>query len=315
MEAKLATQPNVAAGVKKLGRYVDFCAQRMCAPFPPSYETVGDFLLHLVSERNGSTRSIDNDKSQLKVTCEVRQLGWLSYTDGIRLRRLLSVVKGEDFSESNVKDALRFSTLRAIIAKLDLDDPVQLLKATVLVVPHNLLLRVGEMTAGIKVQHFTWRLAKRTRNLGFSLRLRRTKTCRTGSGVSVALDNFNHPFSAVSLLHKWWTMNGYSEKPEAYVFPAIIRGVIDHSRPMSGDFIRNLIKLSVSGLGLDPSRYSGHSLRAGGATDLFASRIPFWIIKKMGRWSSDAALKYYRSDEDVVASVRQAFQRVSLSAM
>jgi hypothetical protein len=39
--------------------------------------------------------------------------------------------------------------------------------------------------------------------------------------------------------------------------------------------------------------------------DLFASRIPYWVIKKMG-WTSDAALKYYRSEEDVVASVRQA---------
>ena len=84
---------------------------------------------------------------------------------------------------------------------------------------------------------------------------------------------------------------------------------------MSGDCLRKIIKQAVSSIGLDPTRYSGHSLRAGGATDLFAARVPYWVIKKMGRWTSDAALRYYRSEEDVVSSVRKAFQRVSKSTL
>ena len=31
----------------------------------------------------------------------------------------------------------------------------------------------------------------------------------------------------------------------------------------------------------------------------------------MGRWASDAAMGYYRSEDDVVRAVRRAFNRVS----
>jgi hypothetical protein len=73
---------------------------------------------------------------------------------------------------------------------------------------------------------------------------------------------------------------------------------------MTGAFLSGVSSMSVSSV-IDPRRFSGHSMRAGGAT-LFTSRIPYWVVKKMG-WTSDAALKYYRSEEDVVvASVRQA---------
>jgi hypothetical protein len=273
----------------------------------PSYIPVGEFLFSLVNLRQGSTRSLGNDLSHLRTQCQLRRLGWLSYDDEIRLRQFLSVVRGEDFSESKVKDALRFSI---IIATFDLNDPVQLLKATVLAVGHNMLLRVGELTSGILAHQFTWRL-----HLGFALALPRTKTYRSGSGVSIALINFDHPFSAVVLLQRWWKFNNFGQHPQAYVFPAIIRVVIMYNQPMTGDFVRSFIKASVSALGLDPNCFSGHSLRPGGATDLFASRIPYWVIKKMGRWTSDAALKYYRSEEDVVSSVMKAFKRISRVTM
>jgi hypothetical protein len=63
----------------------------------------------------------------------------------------------------------------------------------------------------------------------------------------------------------------------------------------------------VASIGLDPSKFSGHSLRGGGATDLFARCIPYYVIKKMGRWTSDAALLYFRSEADVARIAAQAF--------
>ena len=57
--------------------------------------------------------------------------------------------------------------------------------------------------------------------------------------------------------------------------------------------------------------YSGHSLRAGGATDLFVARVPYYLIKKMERWKSDAAMVYYRSEEDVCHAVSKAFSLLS----
>jgi hypothetical protein len=45
-----------------------------------------------------------------------------------------------------------------------------------------------------------------------------------------------------------------------------------------------------------PNTISGHSLRAGGATSLAASEVPFDRIQAMGRWSSDAFRIYVRKN-------------------
>ena len=136
---------------------MSFCGEMDLTPFPPSYIPVGEFLLSLVNLRQGSTRSLGNDLSHLRTQCQLRRLGWLSYDDEICLRQLLSVVRGEDFSESKVKDARRFSILVRIISTWDLNDPVQLLKATVLACGHNMLLRTGDLTSCILAHQFTLR--------------------------------------------------------------------------------------------------------------------------------------------------------------
>ena len=52
------------------------------------------------------------------------------------------------------------------------------------------------------------------------------------------------------------------------------------------------IKAIASALGFDPSRFSMHSLRIGGASALAASGAPTYYIQKMGRWKSFAFLRY-----------------------
>jgi hypothetical protein len=99
--------------------------------------------------------------------------------------------------------------------------------------------------------------------------------------------------------------SGFSNNPHAIVFSC------DCSRKNSvfsahdWCFVRSIIKSAVSELGLDPRRFSGHPcvLRCYG---FVASRIPYWVLRRWADGTSDAALKYYRSEEDVVASVRQA---------
>jgi len=44
--------------------------------------------------------------------------------------------------------------------------------------------------------------------------------------------------------------------------------------------------------GLDPTRISGHSLRAGGATLAFQADLPEELIKRLGDWRSDAFRLY-----------------------
>lgn len=47
-------------------------------------------------------------------------------------------------------------------------------------------------------------------------------------------------------------------------------------------------------------RFTGHCFRIGGTTELLLSEVSPDIVKTMGRWSSDAFLKYWRSVEDII---------------
>jgi hypothetical protein len=57
------------------------------------------------------------------------------------------------------------------------------------------------------------------------------------------------------------------------------------------NLIEVMRKLLIS-LGHDPIKYSGHSLRRGGATCGFSSGVPSELLKNHGDWHSDAYLSY-----------------------
>ena len=46
-------------------------------------------------------------------------------------------------------------------------------------------------------------------------------------------------------------------------------------------------------------RLTGHSFRIGGTTELLLNGVPTDVVKAMGRWSSDAFLRYWRSLEEL----------------
>ena len=58
----------------------------------------------------------------------------------------------------------------------------------------------------------------------------------------------------------------------------------------------NHIKHVATCLGLDPSRYSGHSLHIGGATSAVKAGLSQWQIKLLGCWNSQAYQVYIKQD-------------------
>ena len=142
----------------------------------------------------------------------------------------------------------------------------------------------------------------------FRLLLDRTKTGRTGAGVYITFRDYGG-INAVSLMRRWFDVMGLWRKPQSLIFPATTRGgALDFSKSPSGSWFRGRVKKACSSIGLNAVHYSGHSFRAGGATDLFVARVPYYIIKKKGRWISDAAMIYYRDEDDVDNAVEKAFR-------
>ena len=96
-------------------------------------------------------------------------------------------------------------------------------------------------------------------------------------------------------MRRWFDLNQLTEPARAslQLFPRRLNRTRFHwSQTLSLDALVARIKRAVVMLDLATEDYSGHSLRAGGATDLFIAGTPYYVIKKMGRCLTDSVMTY-----------------------
>src|SRR5688572_28418076 len=83
----------------------------------------------------------------------------------------------------------------------------------------------------------------------------------------------------------------------------IFRGVNRHShlldQRLSGEAVSLIVKERIAAAGLDPVRYSGHSLRAGFATSAAQAGASSWKIRAQTGHASDAMLGRYIRDGEL----------------
>ena len=81
---------------------------------------------------------------------------------------------------------------------------------------------------------------------------------------------------------------------------ALFRPIDRHGRiglqPLSGGAVCLIVKERAHAVGIDPSGYSGHSLRAGLATSAAQAGVPSWKIRQQTGHASDAMLARYVRD-------------------
>jgi integrase len=99
---------------------------------------------------------------------------------------------------------------------------------------------------------------------GLQIRLRRSKTDQEGQGRVVGIHRSSEPpLCAVRALTRWLDATGIETGP---VFRPITKAGTVRDRRLSDHAVAVVIKRAAKLAGLDPSRYSGHSLRAGHVT-------------------------------------------------
>ena len=92
-----------------------------------------------------------------------------------------------------------------------------------------------------------------------------------------------------------WVARHFTEcpaPPGAQAFRMPRRG---NSVPLSYSYYLNVLKLVCARVGLDPTVFSTHSLRRGGATFLRMCGAPIEVIKERGDWKSDAVNLYLKA--------------------
>ena len=131
---------------------------------------------------------------------------------------------------------------------------------------------------------------------GLILHLRRSKTDQEAEGQKIGIPHGRGRWCPVAALNQWLQVSGIGTGP---VFRPLDRaGRVGKAR-LSGDAVAIIVRERVAAVGLDPSGYSGHSLRAGLATSAAQIGVPTWRIRAQTRHASDAMLARYVRDGEL----------------
>ena len=73
--------------------------------------------------------------------------------------------------------------------------------------------------------------------------------------------------------------------------------------PLSRSAVVERVRAALTAAGIDPTPFSGHSFRIGAATSAAANGVEDSMIQTLGRWKSDAYLRYVRIPREQLAAV------------
>ena len=269
--------------------------------------SLAGYLATFVHRLLGSSKSIGGIISSIKRDCELRKVAYLDASDQLILLDLVKELRYEDNIAIRRVKPLTRHILDAVYGKRSLRGWRSRLVMTMMTVAHDALLRSGELCGYLRPTSLSWNMSRSR----VTINLWRTKCYRFGNGQLITLVDYGKR-SGCALLRRWMRRMGMSDQSDCYLFPRWDdrKRAFDFTKCTTTDKFRKYIKESVRMVRLNPADYSGHSPRAGGATDLFIQKVPLAVVKKFGRWLSDAVLLYFRDEEDIADQVAAAFANV-----
>lgn len=133
---------------------------------------------------------------------------------------------------------------------------------------------------------------------GIILTLPRSKTDQTGQGRKIGIPKGRGRICPVGSVRFWLEQSGIEIGP---LFRPISKGGVIGDDQLSDRAIADLIKHYAGKVGLNPEKYSGHSLRSGLATSAAQNGVSSWKIRQQTGHKSDAMLARYIRDGDLFA--------------
>lgn len=139
---------------------------------------------------------------------------------------------------------------------------------------------------------------------GVVITIRRSKTDQEGQGVTVGLPFGSSPLTCPARTLKAWLA---VSKLDA---GALFRNFAPHCGPMGERLdaadVARIVKRAAKAAGLDPTNYSGHSLRAGLATAAARAGKSDRAIMAQGRWKTRTMVDRYVRDGRLLDSENAA---------
>jgi integrase len=126
---------------------------------------------------------------------------------------------------------------------------------------------------------------------GLKITIQRSKTDQAGQGRVIAIPHGRTRYCPVSYLDQWFAQ---MEDTTGAIFRGCTKGSIKPSRNrLSVEAVAITIKKRVKDIGLDPTQYSGHSLRAGYVTSAIKAGAAEHAIRRQTGHASGTTMERY----------------------
>lgn len=280
--------------------YTMFCNAAGLRPFPVSFQTVGLFLVQYCHRFGHTTRSIPGILSHLKRINRAKGGWWFDERTKARLDDVITGLQKYDRSAPARKLPVTHKVMNDIEAAADMTNHRHYQHVTMSRVARDALLRGSELIK-LRRADIIWSNDRQKVTLVIHL----SKAHKTGRAERVTITDYG-PTSGTAYLREYVRFMGFNTAKTGYEQPlwplVTTMGTVDYARASTKGAFVSLARQLLSAAGYPANKYSGHSYRSGGATDLWEShRCRPLTIKLHGRWRSDAYLLYIRANPDTSA--------------
>lgn len=276
-------------------QYRRFCAQIQRQAFPVSRTTLQLYATHWVSTGRKHT-SFPSVRSALKDYSSRHNHPWLFDSTRVSTwwKTFTRGLQRAYPHQPKQKNPLTADLIKQIIHNTNRREGENLQLITMTVLAHDGLLRAAELCK-LRVSDVTRTQA------GYTISIHKAKNNKTGPPQTLEL-SAQGKHSAARYLRKY-LRSIPTRDANSRLFSQPRRQWI------------KFLRTKLADLGLDPTQYSGHSMRSGGATDLWRDGVRPRVIQAYGRWLSDAFWRYIRLNPTASAErVARAFAKRMSSA-
>ncbi len=267
-------------------QFTSWCRATGLPSHPACAETVALYAVHR-AELGRKVPTINIDLAAIKLAHETAGLDDPTRTRGVR--SVMRGIRREVGTRPTRKAPLLVGDLRRAVRALP-DSNRGTRDAALLVVGFASAMRRSEIVA-IEVEHID------NTEDGIRLLIPRSKTDQEAEGRVVGLPWGSHPETCpVRTLRRWMAVARIDHGP---VFLTVDRADSVGRVAMSTRAVARAAKRAARSIGLDPSRFSGHSLRAGFATSAAAAGASERSIAKQTGHRSLEVLRTYIRDADL----------------
>lgn len=131
---------------------------------------------------------------------------------------------------------------------------------------------------------------------GLIIHLRRGKTDQEGRGRDIAIPFVGGKYCPASAIRDWLVQSGIKA---GKIFRQVSRYGYVMNHGISAQSVALIVKAQAAVAGLNPQRYSGHSLRVGLVTSAAKAGVSSWKIRQQTGHQSDAMLQRYIRDTEL----------------